>query len=242
MDKINIGTSGYIYDHWKGRFYPEDLPQEKWFEYYAESFDTVEINNTFYNLPEETTFEKWRDRASKDFCYAVKANRYITHMKKLKDPKEPWNNFWNRAKILDNNLGPVLFQLPPNWNANPERLKNFISVLPDNLLCAFEFRDPSWYNDDIFKILSDSGHTLCIHDMDTDDVPDIMIGDFAYLRFHGITGKYQGKYGRDNLEGKAKWLKENVLSKGKPVFAYFNNDDHGYAPEDAKLFRNMLSE
>jgi uncharacterized protein YecE (DUF72 family) len=237
--EIRIGTSGWVYDDWKGRFYPEDLPQDKWFEFYAERFDTVEINNTFYNLPDKSTFRKWEKQASIGFLYAPKANRYITHMKKLNNPEDAVKNFIERVRLLDDKLGPVLWQLPPNWHKNVERLKGFIKLLPDDLRHAFEFRDPTWFDDDVLEVLDDAGCAFVVHDM-TDDVPRWTSGDFVYIRFHGTQGKYSGGYGKKGLKTWAEWLGEQY-NAGKSIYGYFNNDIEGHAIDDAKTLREMLT-
>src|SRR5437764_11172520 len=154
---ITIGTSGWVYPHWKGLFYPRDLPSKEWFAYYAARFPTVEINNSFYRLPFEQTFRNWRAQAPPGFCYAVKASRYITHLKRLKDPKEPVHLFWSRAKLLGGRLGPVLFQLPPRFPADPARLEALLRALPIDMRAAFEFRDPSWGTGEVLGLLDKNG-------------------------------------------------------------------------------------
>ena len=141
--ELRIGTSGYHYDHWKGVFYPEDLPKTEWFSYYARQFDTVEINNTFYRLPEATTFEAWRRQAPKGFCYALKFSRYGSHIVRLKKPRDTIGKFLKRADRLGEFLGPILVQLPPNWKADPERLAAFLKAAPNDYRWAVEFRDRS---------------------------------------------------------------------------------------------------
>jgi uncharacterized protein YecE (DUF72 family) len=162
---IHIGCSGWQYRHWRGDFYPAELPQSLWLEYYAERFDTVEINNTFYRLPEAPTFAAWGRRAPRGFVYAVKASRFLTHMKKLKDPEEPLQRFFTRARRLEHAFGPVLYQLPPNMHVNLERLSTFLQALPRTRRHAIEFRDPSWYVDEVFAELERHKVALCLHDM-----------------------------------------------------------------------------
>src|SRR5205823_147352 len=146
---IRIGCSGWQYQHWRGDFYPAGLPAARWFDHYAAQFDTVEINNTFYRLPEGATFDGWRKRAPRGFLFAVKASRYLTHMKKLKDPRAPLALFFSRARRLGSTLGPVLYQLPPRWAANVDRLQTFLRLLPKRRRHAVEFRDPSWYSQEV---------------------------------------------------------------------------------------------
>lgn len=237
--ELRIGTSGWVYDDWRGRFYPEDMPQEKWFDFFSRHFDTVEINNTFYNLPGKKTFRNWEKQASKGFLYAPKANRYITHMKKLNDPEDALKKFIDHVRLLKDNLGPILYQLPPNWHKNTERLKEFIDMLPDDLEHAFEFRDPTWFDDDVLEILDKAGCAFVVHDM-SDDVPRWTSGKFVYIRFHGTSGKYSGGYGKKGLKTWAKWLGEQ-RDDGKSIYAYFNNDIEGHAIEDATTLKEMLT-
>ncbi|MFP3852905.1 MAG: DUF72 domain-containing protein, partial [Anaerolineales bacterium] len=199
-DRVHIGTSGWVYDHWQGPFYPEDLPQEDWFGHFADTFDTVEINNTFYQLPEESQFQAWREQAPGDFTYAVKANRYITHMKKLNDPAESVANFIDRVRILERHLGPILWQLPPNWHANPERLRSFAALIPEDITHVFEFRDPDWFQEEVKSALQEAGLGFVIFAMPELECPRWVTGDIVYLRFHGSREKYVGQYGREKLE------------------------------------------
>ena len=167
LERIHIGTSGWNYKHWRGPFYPKDLSQKKWLEFYIKKFHTVEINNSFYQLPEKTTFENWRDTVTEGFIFSVKASRYITHMKKLKEPNEALDRFLNRIEALKDKLGPILFQLPPRWKCNCERLKSFLNMMPDEFRYTFEFRDDSWWNDDVYEALSNHkihGAALDVHD------------------------------------------------------------------------------
>jgi uncharacterized protein YecE (DUF72 family) len=234
-----IGTSGWVYDHWRGIFYPEDLAQDEWFEVYQANFDSVEINYSFYQLPSESTFEAWREQARKGFTYAVKANRYITHMKKLKGPAEPVEKFLSRVRILEEHLGPILWQLPPRWHANPERLEGFASILPEDLTHVFEFRDPDWFQESIRQVLERHHLSFCIFSMTGFDCPTWVTSDVVYLRFHGIDGEYQGEYGEGNLAPWAERIR-GWLSEERNIFAYFNNDAHGHAIADARRLRDML--
>ena len=161
-ENIHIGTSGWHYDHWSGPFYPEDLSKDEFLSYYSKVFHTVEINNSFYHLPSEETFTKWRDTVPDGFIFSVKASRYITHMKKLKDPQEPVTNFMKRVDVLEDKLGPILFQLPPRWKVNPERLINFLKALPAGFRYTFEFRDSSWFDQRVMDALTDQGAAFCI--------------------------------------------------------------------------------
>ena len=160
-----IGCSGWQYRHWRGTFYPQDLVQRRWLEYYASQFDTVEINNTFYRLPEASAFAEWSRQAPAGFLYAVKASRFLTHMKKLKDPEQPLDRLFSRALRLGRAFGPVLYQLPPRWGVDLERLETFVRSLPRRRRHVIEFRDPSWYTDVVFELLARHHVACCIHDM-----------------------------------------------------------------------------
>jgi uncharacterized protein YecE (DUF72 family) len=236
---IRIGCSGWQYRHWRGDFYPAELPQNGWLDHYARHFDTVEINNTFYRLPEAATFAAWGRRAPRGFVYAVKASRFLTHMKKLKDPEEPIHRFFTRAKRLEHALGPVLYQLPPHWPVNVERLETFLKALPRTRRHAIEFREPSWYADDVFALLEKHNVTLCLHDMKGSASGRLAIGPFVYVRFHG-TQKYTGRYDDATLDAWADWLAARVRDR-RPVYAYFNNDSGGHAPRDATRLRDRLA-
>jgi uncharacterized protein YecE (DUF72 family) len=236
-----IGCSGWQYQHWRGNFYPATLPQNAWLDYYVQQFDTVEINNTFYRLPEASSFQEWRRRAPRRFEYAVKASRFLTHMKKLKDPDEPTARFFDRAQHLERAFGPVLFQLPPRWPVNLERLGRFLDALPPRHRYAIEFREPSWYAGEVLQLLESRGVALCLHDMPGSESGRLVTGRFVYVRFHGSHGgrKYGGTYSDQMLESWAAWL-ANCLRDGLPIYAYFNNDAHGYAPRDAARLREKI--
>jgi len=238
--EIRIGTSGWHYEHWKGLFYPDKLPKTRWFEHYAQHLDTVEINNTFYRLPKVSFMEKWRDQAPKDFIYTVKASRYLTHLKRLKDPAEPLKTFFKPVNALKETLGPVLYQLPPNMHKNIERLSNFLKLLPKNKVAVMEFRHESWYCDDVYELLDKHNVGFCVHDMTDIETPKIITGDIIYIRFHGTTGKYEGDYPKSKLKHWARWIKENEKKVNK-AYAYFNNDYNAYAVYNAKTLKQMLS-
>src|SRR5438067_4170077 len=215
---VRVGCSGWQYRHWRGDFYPAALPLRDWFEYYAERFDTVEINNTFYRLPEAATFAAWGRRAPRGFIFAVKASRFLTHMKKLKDPEDPIERFFSRAKRLQRALGPVLYQLPPRWPVNVQRLELFLKALPRRRAHTIEFREPSWYTDEVFGLLERHRVALCLHDMAGSASGLRAVGPFAYVRFHGVQ-KYSGRYPDEVLEAWAEWLADRV-QRGGQVYAY----------------------
>jgi uncharacterized protein YecE (DUF72 family) len=236
---IRIGCSGWIYKHWRGAFYPEDLAVKRWFAFYAEHFDTVEINNSFYRLPKAETFDAWRTQAPPGFCYAVKANRYLTQAKKLKDCGEPLARMMQPARHLGSTLGPVLYQLPPRFPINLERLDAFLQLLPGDVTNVFEFRDSSWYVDDTLALLDRHGAAFCVHDMPGVASPRWVSGKAAYVRFHGGGGKYWGRYADDVLLDWADWMTEQARS-GSPVYGYFNNDIDAAAVQDALALKAML--
>jgi uncharacterized protein YecE (DUF72 family) len=235
---IRVGCSGWQYAHWRGDFYPAGLPQRLWFEHYARHFDTVEINNTFYRLPDARTFRSWRQRAPAGFVFAVKASRFLTHMKKLKEPDAPLELFFARARALGRTLGPVLYQLPPRWRVNVERLHAFLQALPRRRQHVLEIREPSWYRDDVLALLERYRVGLCLHDMPGSASGMIDVGPLVYVRFHG-TGRYGGRYPDDQLARWAAWLAVRARNH-RPVFAYFNNDVGGHAPRDAARLRDMV--
>lgn len=236
---IRIGTSGWHYDHWSGPFYPDKLPKSKWFEHYAQHFNTVEINNTFYQLPREQTFKNWQEQAPEDFLFTVKANRYITHIKRLKNVAEPLARFLERAELLKENLGPILYQLPPSLHKDLDRLRAFLQLLPKDQIAVFEFRHESWFSRDTYELLREFNAAFCIHDMPGVPTPRVITADVIYIRFHGATGKYEGNYPKPALQRWAKWIKEST--KGiRSVYAYFNNDIHAYAVHNAKALSKEM--
>jgi uncharacterized protein YecE (DUF72 family) len=237
--RAHVGCSGWEYKHWAGDFYPADLPKSRWFEHYASRFDTVEINNTFYRLPEESTFARWAERAPRRFIYAVKASRFLTHMKKLNNPEEPVDRLFSRMKPLRKRLGPVLYQLPSNFKLDLPRLEHFLQVLPRDIRHVVEFRDPTWYITAVDSLLERHGVARCLHDMKGSATARERIGPFIYVRFHGASGTYSGGYSRSRLERWADWLRQQLAS-GVDVYAYFNNDVGGHAPCDAVTLRQFL--
>ena len=238
--KIRIGTSGWHYRHWKGPFYPEDLPAGEWLDFYRKRFSTAEINNSFYRMPEEKTLREWKKTVPEGFVFALKASRYITHMKKLKDPRKPLAGFLERAEELGGRLGPVLFQLPPRWRCNPERLEAFLKLLPKDGRFTFEFRDPSWFNDDIYRLLEKAGAAFCIYQLAGRISPKEVTADFVYVRLHGPRGEaYRGSYSDRDLAGWAGAF-SSWSGMGKDVYCYFDNDDSGYAPRNALRLSEML--
>jgi uncharacterized protein YecE (DUF72 family) len=235
--QLRIGTSGYQYNHWREVFYPRDIPKKRWFAYYASHFDTVEINNTFYRLPQAQTFEAWREQAPQDFCYALKFSRYGSHLKRLQEPHAPIDRFLDRASRLRECLGPILVQLPPRWRPDPDRLAGFLKSAPGSYRWAVEFRDPRWLCEEVYAILRSAAAALCIHDLIADH-PRQLTTNWIYLRFHGIS--YGGSYTPQALMAQARQI-EQYLAAGLDVFAYFNNDAHGYAVQNAIDLRRYVT-
>ena len=238
MSQAFIGTSGYVYKHWKGVFYPEDLPASKWLAFYCEHFSTLELNNPFYRLPTRKTFVKWRDRTPDDFIFAVKFSRFLTHIKRLKEPDEPVDRFYSRAEGLGKKLGPVLFQLPPNFKPDLDRLRDLLVLRGPKQRWVLEFRNSGWFTDEVLDTLHENGCGFCVHD-GTAGCPTVATADFAYVRFHG-TSAHNGNYDRKALR---KWADkiEEWLADGLDVHAYFNNDVGGYAVQNAKTLIELTS-
>ena len=236
---VHVGTSGWHYKHWLGDFYPPRFPPANMLAWYAREFHTVEINNSFYRLPEAKTFEQWGRIVPPGFVFAVKASRYITHIKRLKDPEDSIKLFFSRAKYLGQHLGPVLFQLPPKWKADLERLEQFLALLPKGQQFVIEFRDESWYRQEVCELLRRHNVALCLHDWASAQWSRELTANFTYIRFHGSTGKYAGDYPDHLLHEWAKQI-EGWCGQVKEVFAYFNNDVGGHAIRNARSLRAML--
>jgi len=234
-----IGTSGFTYNHWRGVFYPEKLPQREWLEFYAEKYDTVEINSSFYHLPRLSTCENWRKRVPEEFIFAMKASRFITHIKKLRDTGEPVGKFFEVIQPLGEKLGPVLFQLPPGMKKDITLLGQFIETLPKGYRHVFEFRNNTWYGDDLFELLDRANIAFCIHDLPGKVSPCEVTGGFAYIRFHGASQAYSSCYRGAELETWAVRM-NGYLKTGRDVYAYFNNDIMGYAVENAETLKRLL--
>ncbi len=237
--KIYIGTSGWSYKHWKGKFYPIDLPDSMELPYYVKYFKTVEINNSFYHLPTAKTFTHWREETPSNFIFSVKTNRYITHIKKLKTDNDGLKNFLKNASRLKGKLGPILIQLPPGWNLNLERLETFLSKLPKKHRYTFEFRNHSWFDDRVYELLRKYNCALCIYDLQGFSSPMEITSNFVYIRFHGPKSKYSGSYTRAFLK---KWAKQFLKwqQEGKDVYVYLNHDEEGYAVSNGLLLAELV--
>jgi uncharacterized protein YecE (DUF72 family) len=231
-----VGTSGWQYDSWKGRFYPKDLPQRRWLEHYAACFPAVEVNNTFYMLPKEATFERWRDQSPPGFVFVVKASRYITHIRRMRDAKDSVDLFWSRAVGLGSKLGPVLLQFPPNLTADIALLRDFLPLLPKEMRAAFEFRDGSWWRDGVFEALDGAGAAWVLADRPGAKVPLIVTGGWSYVRFH------QGRRTHPSYTSSklSAWADRIAGLPAKETWVFFNNDPLGAAPKDAERLMKML--
>lgn len=248
-----VGCSGWSYKDWRGTVYGEDVPASRWFSHYARMFGTVEINNTFYRLPPETTFASWRAQAPPGFVFAVKVNRYGTHRRKLREAGTWLTTYLERAVALGPCLGPNLVQLPPRWKRDVGRLRDFLEAattisakVPQpngtTVRWALEFRDPSWLDESIYELLREHGAALCCHDLVADH-PWMLTADWGYARFHGPQGpaaKYTGEYGGPALRRPAEVLRD-WQSQGHEVYAYFNNDFGGAAVRDATRLAQLLA-
>lgn len=239
MERIRIGCSGWNYKHWRERFYPKSVPVSRWFAFYAETFDTVEINNSFYMLPKAETFDKWRDQAPPGFRYAMKANRFLTQAKKLKDCEEPLERMMPLFRRLGDTLGPILYQLPPRLKLNLERLESFLQLVPKDVTNVFEFREKSWYVPETLALLERYGASFCVHDMPDSASDRWATGPVAYLRFHGGEGRYWGRYSDEGLLSWTDWIVEQAKA-GRQVWAYFNNDIDAHAIHDAQTLKSMV--
>src|SRR6266516_4468069 len=233
---IHVGTSGWQYRDWRGRLYPKELPQRAWLSAYASTCPTVEVNNSFYQLPKEETFDRWAEQTPPGFLFAVKASRYITHIRRLREAKEPVDLFWSRATRLGPKLGPVLFQLPPNFKADPGLLRVFMAVLPKRIRPAFEFRDDSWRSDEVLELLDGAGAAWVLADRPGWRVPHIVTGNWSYVRFHQGRRVHPG-YPASKLR---RWADRIASEPAKDTFVYFNNDQLGAAPDDAVNLTRML--
>jgi len=241
VSQINVACSGWVYKHWRGILYPEGLPQRLWFQRYSEEFDTVEINASFYRVPKPETFDGWRYKAPDGFRYAVKVNRFITHLKKLVGVEETLNDFVALARKLGPTLGPLLYQLPPSLKLDLERLESFLKLIPADLSNVFEFRDKSWYVPELYALLDRYGASFCVHDMRGSNTERIAVGPLAYVRFHGGQGKYWGRYSDEGLLGWTDWIIDQSR-QGRAVWCYFNNDIHGHAIHDAQTLKSMVGQ
>lgn len=232
---LYVGTSGWQYRDWRGTFYPADLPQSRWLEHYAARFATVEVNNTFYRLPERSTFEEWAARTPDDFVFAIKASRYLTHIRRLRDPAEPVGRMLDHTRGLGSKLGPVLVQLPPNLVADPARLKETLSRFPRDVRVAFEPRHTSWFTEEVYDLLAASNAALCITDRLGKRGVLVRTADWFFLRFHEGTAHPHPCYGDRALSSWAERLADHWPTTGDG-YVFFNNDARACAVHNAARF------
>ncbi len=236
---LRIGTSGWHYKHWKGTFYPENLPAPKMLDFYVQHFDTVEINNSFYKLPSEQALAAWRDGAPRGFLFSAKGSRFLTHMKKLKDPEEGVARFMERIETLGPKLGPILFQLPPFWNVNVERLEAFLGALPRGRRYGFEFRNDTWHTPEVYGVLRRHNAAFCAWELAGVRSPVEITADWTYVRLHGPAGPYQGNYHHDVLVQWAGQIRR-WRRRLRAVHVYFDNDQEGFAAHNARELRQLV--
>jgi len=237
--KYYVGCSGWHYQHWRGLYYPQELPKAKWLSFYAQQFNTVELNNSFYRLPSEKAFTNWRESTPDSFIFAVKVSRYITHVKRLRNLGPAVEDFLSRAVFLREKLGPLLYQLPPGMKRNDELLQSFLSSLPPKYEHVIEFRHESWIDDAVFDILRRRSVGLCVFDMPGFSCPMVATSDFAYVRFHGSQGLYSSCYSDEELHRWAKGI-ARLGQKVKATYIYFNNDAEAFAVKNAMTLRSLL--
>ena len=235
---LYVGTSGWQYAHWKRVFYPDRLPQRGWLEYFADRFQTVEVNNTFYNLPERPVFEHWRRGSPRDFIFALKMSRFLTHLKRLHDPEEPVHRFLERARGLGPKLGPILIQLPPRFHQDVELLAQTLTLFPRTVRISVEFRDETWFTPETRSLLEEHGAALCLADTPRRKQPMWRTADWGFVRFHEGKGSHAPGYERDVLR---RWVHRiaDTWPRSSDVFVYFNNDAAGYAIRDAVAFAEL---
>ena len=236
--EFRIGTSGWNYKHWKEIFYPANVAQRKWLEFYCTRFDTVELNATFYRLPKVETFQSWKKRTPQGFLWAVKANKFITHTKRLKDCEEPIERFYSSVKGLDKKLGPILFQLPPSLQFDESLFEDFCSLLSNSYKHVLEVRHASWIDDKAFQIMAKNQIAFCISDT-AGRYPyhEQITADFTYVRLHGSKKLYASKYATEELET---WAKK-LLDWGVDAYVYIDNDFGGNAVENAMELKGLLA-
>jgi len=247
MARLLIGTSGWTYSSWKGVFYPSDLPSRHYLEFYAREFLSTEVNYSFYHLPRPSTYEKWAAQVPAEFVFALKASRFITHVKRLVDVKEAWATFVQNALVLGSHLGPILLQFPPSFRCDRRKLAAFLGSAQrstpksDPLRLVFEFRHESWFSEETYTLLRKYNAALCIADSPRYPRRDVVTTDFAYLRFHGRTDLFASEYTDSELAEEAKQIRR-YLRDGLDVHVYFNNDAFGHAIANARTLNYLVAE
>lgn len=245
MATVLIGTSGWTYASWKGPFYPADLPSRAYLSFYAREFQTTEVNYSFYHLPKRSTYERWRTQVSDRFVFAVKASRFITHVKRLKDVQDAWRLFVESAAALGSQLGPILLQFPPSFRADLGTLDRFLRMAivaegtPGPLRLVCEFRHDSWFTDQTYRVLHRHGVALCIADGPQYDRRDVVTANFTYMRYHGRSRMFASRYTDKELAEEAVRIRR-YRRDGIDVFAYFNNDALGHAVSNARTLATFV--
>jgi uncharacterized protein YecE (DUF72 family) len=242
--RILVGTSGWSYKHWKSVFYPDDVASKDWLAYYASRFDTVELNTTFYRTPPSSSFCGWHEHVPRGFVFAVKASRFITHIKRLNDADETVPRQMASVQPLGSALGPTLFQLPPTMERDMERLSGLLEALPKKGRFAMEFRNESWDHAEVYDLLARYDVGVCLHDWHRHRWSYRAAeggASLVYVRFHGPSGDYEGRYAERTLKTWASRCKK-WRADGRDVFCYFNNDAAGNAIRDALTLRRLLGE
>jgi uncharacterized protein YecE (DUF72 family) len=240
MPQVLIGTSGWHYDSWRGPFFPKGLPLKEQLRFYAGEFPTTELNGVFYRTPTPEAVKGWRAQTGRDFVFAWKASKFITHWKRLSENSvNSLELLESRLSLLGKKAGPVLFQLPPNFKADADRLAAFFKLLPKKRRYSFEFRHPSWYEPSIFRLLREQNISLCISDHHDAPAPWKRTADFVYVRGHGPQGRYKDHYGDAALRDWARRIK-SWKRQGCDVFVYFDNDQKSAAPADARRLIELI--
>ncbi len=232
VGNIYIGTSGWYYEHWRKVFYPEKLPKNQWLNYYVQKFPAVELNNTFYHLPTKKSLAHWSKEAPEGFIYSVKANRGITHYKKMRDVQSDLKRFLHMVKPLAPNLGPILYQLPPDLHFDESLLIDLFEIHPPKYKYVLEFRHGSWFCEETYELLRQNNVAFCIHDHSKRTTPFVSTADFIYIRLHGPDGQYGGEYSPNFIESLGRRILDWSNGK-KDIYCFFNNDANGYAVKNA---------
>lgn len=235
---LRVGCSGWQYRDWRGAFYPAGAPTRTWLEHYSEVFSTCEINSSFYRLPDRDTFVRWAHAVPADFCFAVKASRYLTHVRRLATPREPVGRLVRAASGLGDRLGVVLLQLPPTLPRDDARLRDTLARFPPGLRVAVEPRHPSWFDDPVYALLERADAALCLTDRRSRPGPLVRTASWCYVRLHEGRASPAPCYGRTALQG---WVDRIAALHGDEAdgFVYFNNDPQACAPRNAGTFRRL---
>lgn len=246
-DKVFIGTSGFYYFHWIGKFYPEDLPRNQVLTFYSQHFNTVEINSSFYHFPRKTTVQNWVNAVTENFVFSFKMHKSITYLKKLKPEMKLLDKFFSSLEPVKNKKTLILIQLPASFKKDLQKLEIFTKLLPENFFFAFEFRHISWFENDVYEILKKRNIAIVLADSPIKKggstlwpKKDVETANFCYIRFHGSKSLYRSSYSKEELKTYAQLITQKV-KKGLQVFAYFNNDAEGHAVENAKMLKEFLN-